>query len=322
MSEIKKHSFDVLFVDDEEQTRKYFKMGLKTHFEIHTAASVAEAKEILQNHSDKIGVVITDQRMPGGNGVELLRFLKSHHPRIVRLLATAYSDLAEAIEAVNSGEIFRYIQKPWKDFDSLKMELSQAMELFETKQQRDELLREKFTIRKKMTKVERIRLLSTITTALGSRFEAIQELLKILVEEENQDEVILENLDFGKQEIVEAKFQLNLIESLKNQMTILNGHNLDKATIDKLLQVNASDDGEIKFAINLKENSNFLITSANNFKSDNLLNLLALCLFVDQKNATIVFRVENESLNCQIKIGNKSTEANNLENIILLALLA
>lgn len=315
MSE-KKHAFSVLFVDDEEQTRKYFKMGLKSHFDIFTAESVAQAKEILATEGDKIGVVITDQRMPGGNGVELLRFLKNQYPKIIRLLATAYSDLAEAIEAVNSGEIFRYIQKPWKDFDALRIELSQAMELFEIKQQRDELLREKFTIRKKMAKVERIRMIFSMATSLGVNITAVQELLKILANEESSNEIILDNLDFGKQDILEARFQINLAQEIKNKMTNWNGQNIDKANVFNLLQVEVSEDLQFKIALN----NNFLTADSNNFNEDGMVNLLVLCLICDSKNMVVNMELSEGVISCEIVAG--GSKSDELENIILLAILA
>ncbi len=319
MENLKKHSFAVLFVDDEDQTRKYFNMGLKAYFEIFTAASVAEAKEILASHGDKIGVVITDQRMPGGNGVELLRFLKSHYPRIVRLLATAYSDLAEAIEAVNSGEIFRYIQKPWKDFDALRMELSQAMELFETKQQRDELLKEKFTIRKKMTKIERIRMLVCLSNVLGFRFFAIQELLRILADGENQNEVIIKDLDFGKEDVLEARFQMDLAEKIKNKINLMAGKTIDKAFIAEFLKVELVDD--CKFKINLNAQNNFLISGKDILESDECLNLLVLCLVLDKENSALDIDFDNGVLSCKISKDGGKDVVDNLENIIFSALL-
>ncbi len=76
MTEIKKSPFNILFVDDEEKTRKYFVKGLEKEFNILTAESVDEAKKIIEEKHNEIAVVITDQRMPGGNGVKLLQHLR------------------------------------------------------------------------------------------------------------------------------------------------------------------------------------------------------------------------------------------------------
>ena len=93
--------FSVLFVDDEEKALKYFSRLYSEDFDILTAASVAAAKEVLSEKADSIGVLITDQRMPEAKGVDLLNYAREQHPQIVRLLTTAYSDLNDAIEAVN-----------------------------------------------------------------------------------------------------------------------------------------------------------------------------------------------------------------------------
>ena len=105
--------YAILFVDDEEKTRKYFDRAFAREYRVLTAPSVAQARELLEKHGNEIGVLISDQRMPEEKGVVLLRHAREHYPHIVRILTTAYSDLDDAIESVNSGEILRYITKPW-----------------------------------------------------------------------------------------------------------------------------------------------------------------------------------------------------------------
>ena len=121
--------YAILYVDDEEKSRKYFRRFFEREFRILTAAGVAEALAILGRYSDEIAVLVSDQRMPERKGIELLKEVCSTHPEIVRLLTTAYTDLDEAIEAVNSGEIFRYIIKPW-DLGALHKSLHDAMNLY------------------------------------------------------------------------------------------------------------------------------------------------------------------------------------------------
>lgn len=147
--------YSVLFVDDEDKARKYFNMALKSDFEIKTASNVDDALHILQDCGKSIAVVVSDQRMPGKSGVELLKAVKDYYPHIVRLLTTAYSDLDDAIEAINRGEVLRYIQKPW-NLDTLKSEIQQAMNLFLLKSERDILLKEKLSVRHNMTQIDRI----------------------------------------------------------------------------------------------------------------------------------------------------------------------
>jgi len=147
MTDFENGSHAVLFVDDEDKSRKYFALGVQSLFPVLTAASVEEGIAVLQRDGHRIGVLITDQRMPGGNGVEILRYARENHPGIVRLLTTAYSDLEDAVNAVNSGEIIRYIRKPWQ-FDDLLQDIRQAMSYFTLGLERDKLLAEKLSLRR------------------------------------------------------------------------------------------------------------------------------------------------------------------------------
>jgi two-component system probable response regulator PhcQ len=118
----------VLLVDDEEKTLKYFSKALEGRFKIHSASSVDEALKVLEAHRAEIGVVVADQRMPGRTGVEFLKIVKERFPSKVRILTTAYSEFASLVEAVNVGEIYRFVSKPWT-FDELEDVLATAFEL-------------------------------------------------------------------------------------------------------------------------------------------------------------------------------------------------
>lgn len=155
MTDNNKGDYAVLFVDDEEKALKYFDKAVGGRFPVLTASDVDSALNILQEEYGRIAVVVSDQRMPGKNGVELLKYVRQHHPGIVRLLTTAYSDLDDAIEAINRGEIYRYIQKPWH-VESLQAEVAGAMHYFLLRRERDLLLAEKLSARQRMTDVQRL----------------------------------------------------------------------------------------------------------------------------------------------------------------------
>jgi len=135
----------ILYVDDEEKSLKYFSRYFSKDYKILTAVSSAAAKTILDDKYEQIGVLITDQRMPVEKGVELLKYARQKYPGIVRLLTTAYSDLNDAIEAVNRGEILRYIPKPW-DINFLELEIRQALRYFLLNLERDLLRKEKLHV--------------------------------------------------------------------------------------------------------------------------------------------------------------------------------
>lgn len=132
----------ILFVDDEAMALKYFERLVSPLAPVLTAGSVDEGKAVLRDRGAEIAVLVSDQRMPGERGNELLRHARENHPHIVRMLTTAYSELGEAIEAINSGEIYRYINKPW-DLESLRADLKHALELADLRNERDGLVRDK-----------------------------------------------------------------------------------------------------------------------------------------------------------------------------------
>ncbi|MCE3255846.1 MAG: response regulator receiver protein [Rickettsiaceae bacterium] len=165
MIKVEKSPFFILFVDDEENACKYFARTLEVEFNIVTASSIKEAQKIIEENIGKIAVVVTDQRMPGGNGIELLRYLRDYHPGIIRILTTAHSDLSDAIECVNKGEVYRYIQKPW-DYELMKSDMRQAVALFDTKMEMDRLLRERSVARAKTVKTDRVRQLCMFANLL------------------------------------------------------------------------------------------------------------------------------------------------------------
>ena len=135
----------ILFVDDEPMALKYFERLVSPLAPVITASSVEQGKAVLRERGGEIAVLVSDQRMPGAHGNELLGFAREYHPQIVRMLTTAYSELGEAIEAINSGEIYRYITKPW-ELGSLHADLRNALELAELRNQRDHLVREKLLV--------------------------------------------------------------------------------------------------------------------------------------------------------------------------------
>ncbi|HEY4714002.1 MAG TPA: response regulator [Aquirhabdus sp.] len=101
----------ILLVDDEERILRSLSMLLRTQYQIFATSDGNEALKILRQ--EKIHVIISDQRMPIMSGTELLRQARDVAPDTIRILLTGYSDADAALDALNDGEIFRYINKPW-----------------------------------------------------------------------------------------------------------------------------------------------------------------------------------------------------------------
>ena len=116
----------VLFVDDEVNILKALQRLMRNEpIEVLTANRPSEAFELI----DRCGpqVIVSDQRMPEMNGVEFLSCVRDRHNDVVRIMLTGYTDMTIAVEAINKGEIFRLITKPWND-EELKATLRQAFD--------------------------------------------------------------------------------------------------------------------------------------------------------------------------------------------------
>lgn len=104
----------ILFVDDEEFILKSMQRLFATHdWEILTASSGEDALALFDKQN--IAVLVSDQRMPGMLGTELIERVKQRSPETVRIILSGYTDLAYLLEAINKGEIFRFIVKPWDE---------------------------------------------------------------------------------------------------------------------------------------------------------------------------------------------------------------
>jgi len=116
----------VLFVDDEVNILKALQRLLRSEdMNVLSASRGQEALELLEKTSAQ--VVISDQRMPEMSGVDLLSQVRERWPDIVRMMLTGYTEIDVAVEAINRGEIYRLITKPWND-DELRATIRQAFD--------------------------------------------------------------------------------------------------------------------------------------------------------------------------------------------------
>ncbi len=101
----------VLFVDDEPRVLTTMRMLFRTQYQVFTAEGGAQALELLK--TQPVDVIVSDQRMPGMTGIEVLRAARELNANAMRILLTGYSDLTAIIGSINEGEIFRFVSKPW-----------------------------------------------------------------------------------------------------------------------------------------------------------------------------------------------------------------
>lgn len=115
----------LLFVDDEERIVRLLKIMFRSQYEVYTALSAREALEIMETVT--VDVIASDQRMPETTGIQLLAQVRERWPATVRLLLTGYSDLVAIIGAVNEGEVYRFLNKPWNQSE-LRAVMAEAVE--------------------------------------------------------------------------------------------------------------------------------------------------------------------------------------------------
>jgi two-component system probable response regulator PhcQ len=212
--------FAILYVDDEEKSLKYFVRAFEDKFRIFTAPNAQDGLKLLEEHKDDIGLLMTDQRMPGEKGVWLLERARQLRPRIIRMLATAYADMEAAIAAVNTGAIYKYVTKPW-DPPQLENTLQRGLEFFMVQRERDQLLKEKMSVLHNMMIADRIVSLGLLAAGLSHHIRnslvAVKTFLDLApakMEEEKVDLNSLRNPDFWRDYYQNVQGQVSKINNL------------------------------------------------------------------------------------------------------------
>jgi two-component system, NtrC family, response regulator AtoC len=142
MAELDYTRFPIVVVDDEQDNLDAFRFVFRKSFALRYANGGAQALDLL-NELDP-AAIISDQRMPGMSGIELLRHAVGRRPDAAGILLTAYTDMPLLLEAINSGAVYRYVQKPW-DSKELSVILRQSIERFHN-------LRENARLREQLTR--------------------------------------------------------------------------------------------------------------------------------------------------------------------------
>lgn len=126
----------ILYVDDEENNLQAFKATFRRDYRIFLAISAKEGEEILAR--EDIDLIITDQRMPEKTGVEFLESIIPIHPKPIRLLLTGYTDIQAVIDAINKGQVYHYLTKPWEE-DYLRTVIKNAFEVYALRRENERL---------------------------------------------------------------------------------------------------------------------------------------------------------------------------------------
>jgi len=132
--------YRILFVDDEANVLKAMRRIFRQeNYDLLTAESGPAALKLLESHQP-VHVVVSDHRMPGMTGSDLLKQVKAKYPQVIRIMLTGYADTDAVMGAVNEGAVYKFITKPWND-DDLRLTVSLAIEQYE-------LIRENTSLKK------------------------------------------------------------------------------------------------------------------------------------------------------------------------------
>ncbi|MAG32599.1 MAG: hypothetical protein CL908_17075 [Deltaproteobacteria bacterium] len=164
--------YPVLYVDDEVDNLRVFELTFRRDFTCLTAESAKEGLQLLSQHP--VAVVLSDQKMPGIEGVEFLRQVRELDSRAVRILVTAYGDAKILGDAINDGNIYRFIPKPWEP-DDMRLTVRRAIEAYALEAERATLL-EELMILNRLSRtihrdIDRGHLYATLLTALRDELD-------------------------------------------------------------------------------------------------------------------------------------------------------
>ena len=131
-----KNKLNILYVDDEKSNLDAFKASFRRKYSVYLAENAEEAHKVIKDKN--INIVVSDHKMPGQTGVSFLAQVAKEFPNIVRILITGYGDYDLALESINKGGVFRFLNKPWNK-EELHTVLFQAEELYKLKEGNQQL---------------------------------------------------------------------------------------------------------------------------------------------------------------------------------------
>ncbi|WP_373522724.1 response regulator [Aquiflexum sp.] len=147
----------ILYVDDEENNLQAFKATFRRDYKIFLAMSADEGREILK--SEDVHIIITDQRMPDETGVDFLSSIIPINPDPIRILLTGYTDIQAVIDAINKGQIYHYLTKPWEE-EYMRNVIQNAYEVYQLRLENRQLTSDLSDINSQLEFVLRQNLLS------------------------------------------------------------------------------------------------------------------------------------------------------------------
>ncbi|MBB5634621.1 signal transduction histidine kinase [Pedobacter cryoconitis] len=240
----------VLYIDDEENNLLAFKASFRRQYEIYTAISAAEGLKVLENLS--VEVIIADQKMPETTGVEFFKSIATTYPDPIRILLTGYTDIAALADAINHGDIYRYITKPWND-----------LELHNSIKNAHDAYRSKIDLRNKIKELEKTndelnRFIYSISHELRAPLVSVIGIVNLVKMEG------LYNSSGEYWELIEScsnKLDYYIQKTLqyyKNNKNVSENSDIDfKKLVDEMIDLYAYSDRDTQFNLNINQTHPF-----------------------------------------------------------------
>ena len=150
-------AINILYIDDEPHNLIAFKAAFRRDFNVFTAESAIEARKLIDQID--IHVILSDQRMPIITGIEFFESIVDTHPEPIRILITGYTDISAVIDAINRGQVYKYLTKPWNEND-IRIFVRAAYEVLSLRRQNAELSKKLLAANHKLEFLVRQSLLS------------------------------------------------------------------------------------------------------------------------------------------------------------------
>ena len=286
----------VLYIDDENNNLLSFQATFRRKYKVYVANSAAEGMGILSKET--VHVVIADQRMPHSTGIEFFNIIRTAHPDPVRMLLTGYTDAEAIIDAINKGEIYRYIKKPWDAFE-LENAIRNAYEIYIT---RDKLNKKIAELQK--TNDELNRFVYSTSHDLRSPLASVMGILNLAeMEQSVQDpngylgmiETCVNKMDTFIQKIIEYYKSIRVDAEYTNvDFSVM----LDESI--KMVKMQRSD---IEYILNIDQPVNFINDAFRiSVVMDNLISNAVKYQKPDEKNPRVEITVITTAEKVSIKI--------------------
>lgn len=154
---MEEQKINVLYIDDEPNNIVSFKAAFRRVFNIFSAESAEEGKKVLEQ--ENIHVILSDQRMPKTTGIEFFQSILNTHPDPIRILITGYTDINAVIDAINLGQVYKYLTKPWIE-EEVKTSIKNSFEVYDLRTKNRELTQKLMEANEKLEFLARQNLLS------------------------------------------------------------------------------------------------------------------------------------------------------------------